>query len=58
MTLELQPLAIPEHGLDYLLAHFELLGGKYWPRTISTHATKGVQIKVGSREEVLDFEQY
>jgi hypothetical protein len=39
-----------DQGLDYILSHFE---EPIWPRTISTHATKGAQILVYSKEQAV-----
>lgn len=41
-----------EHGLDYILRHFEDQT-RIWPRTISTKTTKGRQVLAYSRQEAL-----
>ena len=37
-------------GLHFILSHFE---EPIWPRTISTHATKGAQILIYNKEETI-----
>jgi hypothetical protein len=39
-------------GLDYILGHFEHQM-QLWPRTISTRATEGIQVKAYSKEEAV-----
>lgn len=39
-------------GLDYILSHFEHQT-QLWPRTISTKATEGIQVKVYSKDEAI-----